>query len=152
MMRLNTPLTQIDTAQAYEFGSRVQDKNCNEYIYLKGIASTVVGSWVTYDELGVTTLLAANAKGPVAIAMAITDVATEFGWYQIAGTAEGRIITGTSVDTTVGRETTDGIVGDGRAAGDEINNCMCRDANATGATIVATVQIMYPFVNDFTGA
>jgi ABC-type uncharacterized transport system permease subunit len=76
-MRLNTPLTNVDTVQKYTFGSRVQDKDCNEYIYLKGVASTLAGSWVTYDELGVTTLLAANAKGPVAIAMAATDSTSE---------------------------------------------------------------------------
>lgn len=151
-MRLNTPLTQIDTVQAYEFGSRVQDNYCREYIYLKGVGSTLAGSWVTYDELGVTTLLAANAKGPVAIAMAIIDSTSEYGWYQIAGLAQGLVVTGTSVDTTVGRETTDGYVGDGRAAGDEINNCMCREANATGGSILCDIQIMYPFVNDFTGA
>jgi len=151
-MRLNTPLTQIDTVQAYTFGSRVQDKDCNEYIYLKGVTSTLVGSWVTYDELGVTALLAANAKGPVAVAMAILDANTKFGWYQIAGTASGLEVTATSDNTSVGRETTDGYVGDGRAAGDEIGNCMCRSANATGSSILGTFQIMYPFVDDFLGA
>ena len=150
-MRLNTPLTAIDTVAKYAMGSRVQDKNCNEYIYLKGVASTVAGSWVTYDELGITTLLAANAKGPVAVAMAVT-VADTYGWYQICGSAEAQIVTATAADTTIGYETAAGCAGDGRAAGDEIGNCMCRDANATGGTINCTVQIMYPFVDDFLGA
>jgi hypothetical protein len=151
MMHLTTPLTQIDTTQLYAIGSRVQDKNCNEYIYLQGLAATAVGTWVTYDELGVTALLAANAKGAVAIAMAAT-VASTYGWYQISGKASGLVVTATADNTTVGRETSDGVVGDGRAAGDEINNCMCRGANASGSTVLTTVQIYYPYVNDFTGA
>lgn len=150
MMRLNTPLTQIDTVQAYTFGSRVQDKSCNEYIYLKGVASTIVGSWVTYDELGVTTLLVTNAKGPVAVAMAITDSTSEYGWYQIAGTCEACISANSAADSTIGFETTSGYAGDGRAAGDQIANCFERDA--TTAAAVVTCQIMYPYVDDFMGA
>src|SRR6478752_3435722 len=58
-----------------------------EFIYLKGAASTVLGSWVTYnaDDYS-TTLLAANAIGPVAVAMGAT-VASTSGWYQIQGKA-----------------------------------------------------------------
>ncbi|TMJ36273.1 MAG: hypothetical protein E6G87_10650, partial [Alphaproteobacteria bacterium] len=42
-----------------------------EFIYLAGVASTVVGSLVTYDEnLGTTALApATGGKGPVAVAM-----------------------------------------------------------------------------------
>jgi hypothetical protein len=151
MMRLNTPLTQIDSVQAYTFGSRVQDKDCNEYIYLKGVASTIVGSWVTFDELGVTTLLVANAKGPVAVAMAITDSTSEYGWYQIWGTAEACIAANSADNTQIGFKTTSGYAGDGKATGDEIVGAIEREATG-GAAAVVTVQLYYPLVNDTTGA
>ena len=48
-----------------------------EFVYLKGVASTALGSWVTYNAGdNSTTLLAANAIGPVAIAMS-ASVASE---------------------------------------------------------------------------
>ena len=144
--------TIVDTVAQYPMLSRARDENGNEYIYLTGCSSTVLGSWVIYDELGATTLLAANAKGFVAVAMAAIDSTSEYGWYCIFGNVEARVVTGTSADTSCGRETADGCVGDGRAAGDEIIGAMIRDGNATGSTAALTCQISYPFVNDATGA
>lgn len=60
-----------------------------EFIYLKGVASTAVGSVVTYDNSTFATTLSAvggSIPRPVAIAMAAT-VAAKFGWYQISGIA-----------------------------------------------------------------
>jgi hypothetical protein len=59
-----------------------------EFIYLKGVASTVVGSLVDYDNSAGTTTLtpATGGSGPVAIAMS-ANVLNQFGWYQIAGVA-----------------------------------------------------------------
>jgi len=65
-----------------------------EFIYLQGVASTVVGSVVTWD--GITsgaatyqTALApatANLGKPLAVAMS-ANLAGAWGWYQIAGHA-----------------------------------------------------------------
>ena len=60
-----------------------------EFILLKGVASTVVGSMVTYDGTTFQTTLSAttaNQGRPVAFAMAATTAAL-WGWYQISGTA-----------------------------------------------------------------
>ena len=141
-----TPLASVDTEKAYALGTRGKDNAGNEYIYLTGVASTVVGSWVTYDELGITTLLVANAIGPVAVAMAITDATTDFGWYQIFGKAEASIAANTAADVMIGYETSSGVAGDGKAAGDMIYGAVSRDAVTTAA--IATVQITYPFVTD----
>lgn len=147
MMRLNTPLTQIDTSAQYELGSRTQDKFGKEYIYLTGVGSTVVGSWVTFDELGITVLLAADAIGDVAVALAITDSTSQFGWYQIYGSAEAKIAANCAADVVIGRESANGTAGDGHAAtGDDIFGCVSRESTSTAA--VATVQLNYPFVND----
>jgi len=61
-----------------------------EFILLKGIASTVAGSLVTYDPTTYATALCpstANLARPVAVAMSANIVATTYGWYQISGTA-----------------------------------------------------------------
>ena len=147
-MRLNTSLTQIDTSAQYALGSRVQDKNANEYIYLAGVGSTIVGSWVTHDELGITALLVANAVGPIAVAMAIIDAATKFGWYQIYGTAEAAIAVSSTADAAIGFETTSGYAGDGHSAGDQIYGAVLRDSVGAGAVAVVTVQLNYPFIDD----
>jgi hypothetical protein len=60
-----------------------------EFIYLKGVASTIVGSAVTWNSSSHATTLSAVAAGlpfPVAFAMSAC-VAGEYGWYQISGLA-----------------------------------------------------------------
>lgn len=71
-----------------------------EFIYLPGVANTVVGSVVTYNPEGFTysgttetavgtTVLVpntANLASPVAVAMS-ANVASQWGWYQIGGAA-----------------------------------------------------------------
>lgn len=61
-----------------------------EFIYLLGVASTVVGSLVTYAATTYqTTLSPTNATSdgyPLAVAMS-ANVASQYGWYQISGLA-----------------------------------------------------------------
>ena len=139
--------TTIDTVQQYPFGTRARGVDGAEYIYLTGVGSTIVGSWVTYDELGITTLLVANAVGPVGVAMAILNSTSKYGWYQIFGTAEACVITSTAADAKCGFETTSGYVGDGMASGDVMVGAITRESSAS-TTGVYTVQLSYPFVND----
>jgi hypothetical protein len=141
---------QVHSVKKYRLNTRRRDSAGNEYIYLKGVANLVDGDAVTYDELGVTTLLAANAKGPVAFAQAAVDANTKFGWFGIAGTFTVNGVASSADNATIGRETTDGKVGDGRAAGDEIINCFARSATSGAGDM--TVQCMYPCVNDATGS
>jgi len=119
--------------------------NIAEYIYLAGCASTIVGSVVTYDEAGATTLLAANAVGPVAVATGLT-VASTYGWYGISGTFLTDVVANCADNAKLGRETTDGKVGDGFAAGDAITGAVSRAATTTAA--VGLCQFLYPSVND----
>ena len=62
-----------------------------EFVYLQGVASTLVGSLVNYvGSTGVTSLTTgsgANVCRPVAVAMSANISTTTFGWYQIAGSA-----------------------------------------------------------------
>lgn len=137
---------EVDTGAKHTLGTRARDSAGNEYVYMTGVASTILGSWVTYDELYITTLLAANAIGPVAVAMAAIDATTEFGWYCIWGVCEGDFSANVTADLVIGYETAAGHAGDGHATGDNIRGAVIRDTVTTAGT--ATVQLNYPFVDD----
>src|SRR6266700_3295512 len=62
-----------------------------EFIYLYGVASTLLGSLVTYDPFNGTTPLSPATTGskkpqPLAVAMSAC-ISGYYGWYQIAGAA-----------------------------------------------------------------
>lgn len=152
-------LTDVDDSARNTVGTRCYGRDAvgasAEYIYLKGAASTIAGTVVTYlgDGNGTTTLIVADASGPVAVAMAAI-VANKYGWYCIQGTIPVDVVANSAAVATTaknpGRETTDGKVGDGRAAGDEINNFFQQTATTAAALVNCTID--HPFVNNFTGA
>ncbi len=92
------PIANTETTQNHPLGTIVRATDptygAGEFIYLKGVASTAIGSWVLYnpDDFS-TTLLAANDIGPVAVAMS-ANVANQYGWYQIQGKAVGLVLSG----------------------------------------------------------
>lgn len=115
------------------------------FVYLKGVANTAVGSWVTMNmDDGTTTLLAANAIGPVGIAMS-ANVANQWGWYQRVGKAIGKCLTGYADNGKVYITATSGSVDDASIAGDLV-------VNAKGASAVDTLEAEFeidrPFVAD----
>lgn len=72
---------------------RAKDTTYGEgvFIYLLGVASTVIGSLVKYNattwQTALTTVTNAKNKGaPLAVAMS-ANVASSYGWYQVAGNA-----------------------------------------------------------------
>lgn len=86
-------IADTSTTQRHKIGTIVQafdsDYGVGEFIYLKGVASTAVGDAVTFNSTtGQTTRAAvgANKTLPVAFAMS-ANVASQWGWYQIAGIA-----------------------------------------------------------------
>lgn len=84
----------ISTTQNHKLGEIVKAWNATygmgEFVYLLGVASTIVGSLVTYNASTYQTVLAidtqAETSAPVAVAMA-ANVASSYGWYQISGIA-----------------------------------------------------------------
>ena len=123
-----------------------------EFIYLKGVASTAVGSWVTYNQDDNTTaLLAANAIGPVAVAMS-ANVASQYGWYQIFGKAVGLAATGYADNGLVYATATAGTIDDAVVAGDRVKLAKGASALDTPATGQAEFEIQYPFMDDATAA
>ncbi|KQZ25845.1 hypothetical protein ASD50_20700 [Mesorhizobium sp. Root552] len=122
-----------------------------EFIYLKGVGSTVRGSAVTYNADDFTsTLLAANAIGPVAVAMAAT-VANKYGWYQISG--KGVVKAGTVADDgNVYATGTPGQVDDAVVAGDRVKNAKFASADGTPSAGLAEIELARPWMDDAVAA
>lgn len=119
-----------------------------EFIYLRGVANTVVGSWVTYNlDDGSTTLLAPNAIGPVAVAMS-ANVANQFGWYQISGKAVGLALAGFVDNANVYATATAGSVDDAVVAGDRVKLAVGASAVGTPSAGLAEFEISRPFMDD----
>ena len=95
-MLLAQPIADNSTTQKHAIGQIVKAKDptygVGEFIYLVGVASTLVGTVVTWHDadttLGLTSFstTAVDSGEPLAVAMAAT-VANQYGWYQISGIA-----------------------------------------------------------------
>lgn len=142
----------VDSAAVNPMLTRVYDASLDaEYIYLTGVASTVAGSCVTFDENGLTTLVVANAIGPVAFAMAAT-VASTFGWYCVRSPRGGMLVStdaGIADNGLVYIDGTAGRVDDTAVTGDRLQNAIFR---GTDTANFALCQFNYPEVNDAFGA
>ena len=137
---------QIDvTTKQCPLGTRAFDKDGNEYIYVQGVSSGAAGSWVSLDEDHVTTLLAANAVGRVAILMAALDATSDYGWAQIYGKNEIAKTDTVAADKALYIDGTAGRADDADSAGDLIMGAISRSSDTSN---VATVELNYPFVND----
>jgi hypothetical protein len=124
------------------------DYGTGEFILLKGLDSTAVGSWVTYNADDYSTaLLAANAIGPVAIAMSAC-VTGEYGWYQIQGKAVGKVASGFADNGNVYATATAGTIDDAIVAGDRVKNAKGASAIDTPSTGLAEMEISRPFMDD----
>jgi hypothetical protein len=144
-------IADTDTVQRHALGTIVRANDpvygYGEFIYLKGVSSTVVGSFVTYNyDDWTTTLLVANAIGPVAIAMSINNAATNYGWYQITGKALAKAAV-VANDGKVYIDTVPGWCDDAAVAGDKVHNAKWASAS-TAAGNIAEVEIARPFCTD----
>ena len=123
-----------------------------EFVYLKGVASTVLGSFVTYNaDDNSTALLAANAIGPTAVSMSI-NVASSYGWYQISGKAVGKAKASYADNGLVYATSTAGSIDDAVVAGDRVKLALGASAVDTPSTGLAEFEIQRPFMDDATAA
>lgn len=146
------PIDSADTVQNHALGTIVQARHAaygsGEFIYLKGVASTTANSWVVYNaDDGSTALLAADASGPVAVAMS-ANVADQYGWYQIQGKAVGKALTGYVDNALVYATATAGSVDDAVVAGDRVKNAKGASALGTPSAGLAEFEIARPFSDD----
>jgi hypothetical protein len=146
------PIAETSTVQKLPLGTRVQAQDAvygvGEFIYLQGLASTGVGEWVTFNQDdGTTTLLAANAIGPVALAMS-ANLANQFGWYQVYGKGVGKVLALFADNANVYATSTAGTVDDAPVAGDRVKNARGASAIGTPAAGLAEMELWYPFMDD----
>ena len=142
-------IADTSTTAKVALGTRVKAESSTygvgEFIYLKGVASTAVGSVVTYNADDFSTALAvADAIGPVAVALS-ANVANQYGWYQIFGKAVGKVLTGFADNANCYLTATAGSIDDTAVAGDYIFGCKGASAIADG---LAELELSYPFVKD----
>ena len=138
-------ITNIDTEAKYGVGEVVSDETGNQYIYGIGVASVAAGSWVSLDETAQTSLLAANAKGRVGVAMGAA-IASTWGFFQIYGKSTTALaLTGFADNADCYATATAGSVDDAIVAGDRVKGAIGRSAVSGG---VITVELSFPIVDD----
>jgi hypothetical protein len=146
------PLTETRTDQRHPLGMKVRGFDpvygYGEFIYCKGVASTVVGSLVTFDStLGTTVLAPATGGiGPVAVAMS-ANVANQYGWYQVKGAAAVKapnaMVAGAEVFMLAA---TPGSVDDAAVAGEQVLNAKVSVTTGTPSAGLGVIEINYPFL------
>lgn len=147
-------IADTSTTKKAVLGTRIQAKDptygVGEFIYLKGVANTAVGSWVTINSDDFSTaLLAANAIGPVGVAMSAC-VADNYGWYQIHGKAVGKALSGYVDNALVFATATAGSVDDAVVDGDMVHLAKGASAVDTPSSGLAEFEIAYPYTDDIT--
>lgn len=142
-------LASTDATQNHPLGTRIKAVDSTygegEFIYLKGVASTVVGSAVVWDSSFQTTLTVAASRGPVGISMS-ANVASQYGWYQISGIAQayaaGAVASGAPLQTSA----TGGAIDDTTTAGQYIDGAVSK-GTASGAASLFSVGLAHPCCN-----
>jgi hypothetical protein len=141
-----------ETSATHTLGSRIKAKHVTygvgEFIYLKGVASTVVGSVVLINPDDWSTSLAtANDVGKLGVAMS-ANVANQYGWYQIYGKGAAKVLTGFVDNADCYLTATAGSVDDADVAGDYVRGMKGASAIDTPSTGLAEVELGYPEVAD----
>lgn len=145
------PITTVDTTKNHQLGTRAWAEDPTngmaEFIYLPGATNVTTGAWVTIaqDDHSVAAL-AADAIGPVAVAMSDLDATTDYGWYMIYGkVSSAQCLTSFADNGLVFATASVGFVDDASVAGDLVNRA--RGASASTAR-AADFELHYPFVNN----
>lgn len=149
------PISVTSTVKNHDLGTIITGRDPNygsgEFIYLLGVASTVLGSVVTYNGVATgfptwqTALAPATAQlgQPLAFAMS-ANLAAGYGWYQIQGTAvaatNGTLATGPAKIYLAGS----GQITSTQAAGVEVLNAVNVTATGTPAANQAVIEIDRP--------
>lgn len=144
------PIANTETTQQHELGTRAfafdSTYGVGEFIYLKGVASTVVGDVVIYDEKAATTTRAvAGSRGPAAVAMS-ANVADQYGWYMVNGSAVVKAGT-VAANGNCYLTATAGTLDDAVVAGDKVDGARFKTADGTPSAGFAVAQIAYPSCN-----
>lgn len=143
-----------DTTQNHPLGSIVRAVDPTygegEFVYLKGVASTAVGSWVGYSPaLGTSVLAVANGNYPLAVSMTTNTTTTSYAWYQISGVAQALGLTSiTHSSGFLWLTSTAGSVDDASVIGDAVINARKTTTVHVVGTFLDTYNLMRPFTTN----
>lgn len=113
----------------------------NEWIYLRGTASVVLGTWVRFDENFTTTRSTTNDVGLHAVA-GTAHTASTYGWFQIRGiNYNAQVTQAVAADAGLYLHDAAGMVDDADAAGELIEGAFSMAASSGSAV---TVMLAYP--------
>ena len=138
-----TKLTDVASSDKEGVGT-VRKEGDDEYIWLKGVASTVAYAAVCYDEDYATALLTETlaAKGKrVAFAQAAI-VADKYGWYQIRGVGKVRCLASCAKESVLYATSTAGCLDD--AGTTKIHGVISTETEGGTGTDNLICQIQYP--------
>jgi hypothetical protein len=150
----NQGLDDTSTTQKENLGLRVRAYSPTygegEFIYLKGVASTVLGSVVLIKDDYSTSLVAARDKGALAVAMS-ANVANQWGWYQTRGKAVTKV--GTIAANAPLYIAAGNVLDDAAVAGDQVIGARSVTADGTPSAGLAVVNFgAYAATADFDNA
>lgn len=141
----------VSTTQNLPLGTRVKAKHTTlgeaEFIYVKGVSGGAAGAWAVYnaDDYS-TTLVVADAIGPVGVMMAALDAATDYGWLCVYGKVSGaQCLTSFSDNGVVFATACAGFVDDASVTGDLVNRAK---GASTSTARSADFEIDYPYVDN----
>lgn len=148
------PITETSTTKKVPLGSSVRAKDfgssesgVGEFVYCLGVASTAVGDFVTIDEAYATARLVPSAVGRVGVAMS-ANVASQYGWYQVAGKAQALCGQACAADTALFIDAgTTAACDDADVAGDAVHGAFNRTL-VGGADAVSDVELSHPHVTN----
>lgn len=136
----NAPLGTIRRGQDATLGE-------GEFVYLRGVVGTVAGDAVIYDQrLGTTTRAVAGSRGPMAIALS-ANVANQYGWYQVSGSAVARTAAAAVANAPVYVTATAGQVDDAVVATDKVDGARYKSASDVPSAGFAVLQLSRPSLN-----
>jgi hypothetical protein len=138
----------------WPLGSRVVAEDATygigEFVFLKGVANTVVGSVVQFDEdAGTTALLDTDVAdtliGPVAVAMS-ANVADQYGWYQVRGKGVAKGAASLADGAKVFATATAGTADDSGVVSAQIIGAKTASALDTPSTGLFEIELDHPWI------
>lgn len=134
-----------------QYGERVVDSAGNEYIFLKGVASTVAGDPVVFNpSTFATTRLAGSEVGQVAIALGAV-IANLAGWYLVYGSGSANVVATGGV--RVYTSTVTGQLLATVVTGALVNGMFTLAGNGNTVTgTLQTVRVVHPYVDRASGS
>lgn len=141
-----TKLTDVSTSDKEGVGTRRREGD-KEYIFLKGVASTVAGSVAAFDKSYATALLPAATSVVTGRRIGVAQaaiVASRWGWYQIAGPAASVACGGTcaAAGTPFNSKSTAGRLSTVDSGNDRIQGI---EITVSAASNKCSVMLNYPY-------